>query len=217
MPRQRPAGRPPGLTARLPTRAARKAMAKRCGRQKQKQMDIDGDMEQLADLDRRWNAAYAENRRQDLAAVLADDFVASTADGRVVTKSHLMCVDEPATADVRAFAPAWVGATIGSYCASRPLARGCISWRRPLRTLSPGNRRRPQKGHAWPPIGPQSAPELPGPPPSAPEHSAPPTQPQRPIEAPNAEPHNPRRRLKPSSDAQILRGCAKSSLPRMAV
>ncbi len=79
--------------------------------ERNKQMDLDEDKEQVADLDRRWNIAYAEHRRRELAEVLADDFLASTADGRVVTKSHLMSVDEPATVTFSHFDIHLFGAT----------------------------------------------------------------------------------------------------------
>lgn len=41
-------------------------------------------------LDRAWNAAYEQNERDRLVDVLADDFIAVTADGRAVTKAQLV-------------------------------------------------------------------------------------------------------------------------------
>ena len=46
-------------------------------------------------LDRAWNAAYEQNERDRLADVLAEDFIAVTADGQPVTKAQLM---QPSTA-----------------------------------------------------------------------------------------------------------------------
>ncbi len=46
-------------------------------------------------IDRAWNAAYEQNERDRLGDILANDFIAVTADGQTVTKTQLM---QPSTA-----------------------------------------------------------------------------------------------------------------------
>jgi ketosteroid isomerase-like protein len=52
--------------------------------------DTRDDEAAVAELNRAWNDAYVRNDRSALAHVLADDFVATGANGETVTKAQLI-------------------------------------------------------------------------------------------------------------------------------
>jgi ketosteroid isomerase-like protein len=62
------------------------------------------DEEAVRDLDRAWNAAYVRNDRSQFSHILADDFVATTWDGKMISKAELMSGGEPALVTFSEFA-----------------------------------------------------------------------------------------------------------------
>jgi len=51
---------------------------------------MSDDERAVRDLDHAWNKAYSRHDRSALTVVLADDFIATTRDGRTATKAQLM-------------------------------------------------------------------------------------------------------------------------------
>ena len=62
------------------------------------------DEEAVEHLDRAWNDAYVRNDRTPFAEILADDFAATTWDGKTITKAQLMEAAGPAVVTFSEFA-----------------------------------------------------------------------------------------------------------------